>query len=93
MGKKSGSGIWIWNATWIIFPGAKKPFFGLKYLISLMRIREGTNSDAESGMKKIRIREGKFRIRDKHPGSATLIKIEKKIQPRIGILTFSDYMS
>jgi hypothetical protein len=40
---------------------------GLKYFNSLMRIRvqDGKNSDAGSGMEKIR-------IRDKHPGSATL---------------------
>jgi hypothetical protein len=36
-------------------------FLGLKYLNSLMQIR-----DPESGMEKIR-------IRDKHPGSATLL--------------------
>jgi hypothetical protein len=41
-------------------------FFGLKYLNSLMRIRDG----------KIRIRYPgwkKFGSRDKHPGSATLV--------------------
>jgi hypothetical protein len=81
MGKKSGSGSGI--TTMIIFPRTWEQFVGLKYIISLMRIRDGKNSDPGSGMKKIR-------IRDKHPGSATLVKIEKKIQPRIGISTFSD---
>ena len=41
-------------------------FLGLKYLNSLMRIRDGDSSDPGSGMEK-------SRIRDKHPGSATLI--------------------
>ncbi len=44
-------------------------FFGLlrlKYLNSLMRIRDGDRSDPGSRMKK-------SRIRDKHPGSATLV--------------------
>jgi hypothetical protein len=40
-------------------------FLGLKYLNSLMRIRDGDSSDPGSGMEK-------SRIRDKHPGSATL---------------------
>jgi hypothetical protein len=41
-----------------------------------MRIRDGKNSDPESGMEKIRIgiRVGKIRIWDKQPGSATLQK-------------------
>ncbi len=43
----------------------KNHFFGLKYTNSLMRIRDGVSSDPGSGM-------GKSRIRDKHPGSATL---------------------
>ncbi len=42
-------------------------FFGLKYLNSLMRIRDGDSSYPGSGMEK-------SRIRDKHPGSATLQK-------------------
>ncbi len=46
-----------------IFPRTLKQFFGLKYLNSLMQIRDGKNSDP--GWKKIW-------IRDKHPGSATL---------------------
>ncbi len=48
--------------TRIIFPRAKKHFFGLKYLNSLMG----------SGIEKIRIRDGKHRIRYKHLGSVTL---------------------
>jgi hypothetical protein len=41
-------------------------FLGLKYLNSLMRIRDGDSSDPGSGMEK-------SRIWDKHPGSATLV--------------------
>ena len=41
-------------------------FWVLKYLNSLMRIRDGDSSDPGSGMEK-------SRIRDKHPGSATLL--------------------
>jgi hypothetical protein len=41
-------------------------FFGLKYLNSLMRIRDPGWEKIGSGMEKIR-------IRDKHPGSATLV--------------------
>ncbi len=51
-----GSGIqdpvpfWPWDpdpgwTTRIMFPRAKKQFFGLKYLNSLMRIRDGKSSD------------------------------------------------
>jgi hypothetical protein len=47
--------------TRIILRELKKPFFGLNYLNSLMRIRD-------PGWKKF----GSV-IRDKHPGSATLI--------------------
>jgi hypothetical protein len=39
---------------------------GLKYLNSLMRIRDGDSSDPGTGMEK-------SWIRDKHPGSTTLI--------------------
>jgi hypothetical protein len=53
------------------------PFFGvnLKYLNSLMRIR-----DPGSGMETVRIRDPGWKkvgsgIRDKHPGSATLVLI------------------
>jgi hypothetical protein len=42
-------------------------FFGLKYLNSLMRIRDGDSSDAGFGMEK-------SLILDKHPGSETLPK-------------------
>ncbi len=53
MGKKSGSGSY--------FLKFRNHFVGLKYLNSLMRIRD-------SGWKKVR-----SGIRDKHPGFATLI--------------------
>ncbi len=73
---------WIWDPGWvesqhpdpgwttrIIFSRASKPFFwlfwGLKYWNSLMRIRDPGWRQIGSGMEKIR-------IRDKHPGSATL---------------------
>jgi hypothetical protein len=58
MGKKSGSGLY--------FLEPRNHFYGLKYLNSLMRIRDGKNSDP--GWKKVG-----FGIRAKHPGSATLI--------------------
>jgi hypothetical protein len=37
-----------------------------------VKILKFFDADPGSGMEKIRIRDGKFRIRDKHPGSATL---------------------
>jgi hypothetical protein len=48
-------------------------FLGLKHLNSLMRIR-----DPGSGMETVRIRDPRWKIvgsgiRDKHPGSATLL--------------------
>ncbi len=56
--KKSGSGSGMKKPDHV-FPGAQKQFFVLKFLDSLMRIRD----------------QGcKSRIRDKHPGSATLQK-------------------
>jgi hypothetical protein len=63
MGKKSGSGSGMNNPD--NNSKSLETNFGLKYLNSLMRIRDGKNSDPRSGMKKIR-------IQDKHPGSATL---------------------
>ena len=59
MGKKSGSGSGMNNSDHISKSG-RNQFFGLKYLNSLMRIRD-------RGWKKI----GSW-IEDKHPGSATL---------------------
>jgi hypothetical protein len=47
------------------FLDLKNQYFGVKILKSLMRIRDGNNSDPGSGMEK-------SRIRDKYPGSATL---------------------
>jgi hypothetical protein len=67
IGKKSGSGIRIRDEQpGSYFQELKKQFFGLKYLNSLMRIRDPGS---------IRIRD-QFEpgTRDKHPGSATLIK-------------------
>ncbi len=50
MGKKSWSG--NEQPGWY-FRELKKLFFGLKYLNSLMWIRDGTNSDPGSGMEKV----------------------------------------
>ncbi len=65
MGKKSGSGIRIRDEQpESYFRELRKHFFGLKYLNSLMRIRD-------PGWKKLRSGNGgKFGsgIRDKHPG-------------------------
>jgi hypothetical protein len=66
MGKKSGSGSKIRDEQ----PGSyflelKNHYLGLKYLNSLMRIRDGKNS----GWKKVG-----SGIRHKHPGSATRLK-------------------
>jgi hypothetical protein len=66
MGRKSASGSGIRDEQ----PGSyflelRNNFFGLKYLNSLMRIRDGDSSDP--GWKKVG-----SGIRDKHPGSATL---------------------
>jgi hypothetical protein len=59
MGKKSGSGSGMNNADHI--SQSLETIFGLnRYLNSLMRIRDGNNTDPGS------------EIRDKHPGSATL---------------------
>jgi hypothetical protein len=63
MVKKSGSGM---NNPNHISENLEN-FFWLKYLNSLMRIRDGSNSDPGSLMEKIQIRD-----RDKHLGSATL---------------------
>jgi hypothetical protein len=65
MCKKSGSGSGINNPDQI--PRAYK---NLCILTPKIVIRG-------SGMEKIRIRDGKIRIRDKHPGSATLESISK----------------
>jgi hypothetical protein len=66
MGRKSASGSRIRDEQ----PGSyflqfRNHFLGLKYLNSLMRIRDGDSSDPGFGMEKCR-------IRDKHPESATL---------------------
>jgi hypothetical protein len=72
MGKKSGSGSGMKNPDHI-FECLEIIFFGLKYLNSLRRTRDpgwkklGSGIwDTGSGMEKIQ-------IRDKHPGSATLV--------------------
>ncbi len=44
-----------------------------------VKILQFFDADPESEMETIRIRDGKSRIRDKHPGSATLIIIVIKI--------------
>jgi hypothetical protein len=56
MGKKSGSRSGMNNPEHISGSSETK-FIGLKYLNSLMRIRDGKNSDPGSGMEKIQIRE------------------------------------
>jgi hypothetical protein len=66
MGKKSESRSGMNNSDHI--SESLKQFFGIKYVNSLMWIRDGNNPDPGSGIEEIRIR-----IRDKHPGSATLL--------------------
>jgi hypothetical protein len=71
MGKKSGSGSGINNRIILYFQELRNHFLGLKYLNSLMQIRD----------RKIRIRDPGWKkigsgIRDKHPGYATLRKIK-----------------
>jgi hypothetical protein len=56
MGKISGSGSGMNNPDHIS-ESLKKQFFGLKYLNSLMWIRNGKISDPGTGMEKFRIRE------------------------------------
>jgi hypothetical protein len=53
MGKKSGSGSGMNNPDHI--SESLETIFGLKYLNSLTRIRDGKNSDPESLMEKDRI--------------------------------------
>jgi hypothetical protein len=69
MGKKSGSGILIRDEQ----PGSyfrelRNNFFGFKYLSSLTRIRNPGWKNSEWGWKKFG-----SGIRNKHPGSATLL--------------------
>jgi hypothetical protein len=71
MGKKSGSGSEIRNRD--EQPGSyflefRNHFFGLKYLYSLMRIRDPVGKNSDPGWKKFG-----SEVRYKHPGSATLI--------------------
>jgi hypothetical protein len=63
MGKKSGSGSGMNNPDHI--SESLEILFWVKYLKFFMRIRDGINSDPGCGMEKIR-------MRDTHPGSATL---------------------
>jgi hypothetical protein len=81
VGRKSASGSGMNNPDHI-FQSFEKffGFFGVKYLNSMVRIRDGDSSDPKSGMEK-------SRIRDKHPGSATLIK--KNIRASEGAFYFS----
>jgi hypothetical protein len=67
IGKKSGSRSGIRDEQpRSYFLELKNHFFGLKYLNSLMQIRVPGWEQFGSGMEK-------SRIRDKHPGSATLV--------------------
>jgi hypothetical protein len=77
MGRKSASGSGIRDEQpGSYFPELRNHFFvflGLKFINSLMRIR-----DLGSGMETVRIRDPGWKkvgsgIRDKHPGSATLM--------------------
>jgi hypothetical protein len=69
MGKKLGSGFRDEQpGSYFREPGNN--FFGLIYLNSLKRIRNGKNSDP--GLKQFGSGMGKNRIRDEHPGAATL---------------------
>jgi hypothetical protein len=54
--------------TRIIFPRALKPFFWVNIL-------KFFDAGTESRMENLGIRDGKIRIRDKHPGSATLARL------------------
>jgi hypothetical protein len=69
MGKNYGSGIGG-EQPGSYFLELRNHSFGLKYLNSLMRIRDGKIRiwDLGSGMEK-------SQIRDKHPGSATLFRV------------------
>jgi hypothetical protein len=64
IGKKSGSGSGMNNPDHIS-ESLKNKFFGLKYWVTILKFFD---AGPKSGMEKIR-------IRDKHPGSATLVKI------------------
>jgi hypothetical protein len=75
MGNKSGAGFGIRDEKFgsYFFLEPRNNFLGLKNLNSLMRIR-----DPIFGMEKIRIWDPVWKkveswIRDKHPGSATLL--------------------
>ncbi len=57
----------------VIFRRSYKFFLVKNYLNSLMRIRIRDLFDPESG-----IRDGKIRIQEKHPGSATMEKTQKR---------------
>jgi hypothetical protein len=58
-----------------------EPFFGLKYLNSLMRIRdpEWKNSDPGSEIRNPGMKKIGSGIRDKPPGSATLLLLRKNL--------------
>ncbi len=65
LGIKTGSGSGMINPDHVS-DSLETNFLGLKYLNYLMGIRDGKTSYPGSGMENIR-------IRDKHPGSATLL--------------------
>jgi hypothetical protein len=71
MSKKSGSGSGIRDEQpGSFFPELRNHFFGLKYLNSFDADPRSGMEKVGSGMEKIRIRDGKCRIRE--PGTATL---------------------
>jgi hypothetical protein len=75
MGKMSGSGI-RHEQPGSYFLELRNRFFGFKYFNSFMRIRDGNNSDPGSGIEK-------SRIRDKHPGAATLQEKSSSLKENI----------
>jgi hypothetical protein len=99
MGKKSGSGSGMNNPDHI--SKSLKPFFcvtilkffdadpGWKKFGSVIRDRK--NSDPESGMEKIRIRNPVSGIKDKHPGSATLLTHYNTYSLSLAASTFSKF--
>jgi hypothetical protein len=70
MGKKSGSGSGMNNPDHIS-ESLEKIFW--------VKILKFFNADPGSVMEKIRIRDEKIRIRDKHPSSATLARTYRLI--------------
>jgi hypothetical protein len=67
MGKKSGSGsgIWVWDEQ----PGSYFRELKTIFCVKILKF-----FDADPGWKKFGSGMEKIRIRDKHPGSATLVQ-------------------